>query len=183
MFESLPANLNIYVTTASTPDESSWGTYCPPNDIVNGITIGTCLGDEYSVAWLEDADLKNSMKETLQVQYNNVKKNTAQSHPMQVLLILSSSHCSVVSFDLSFCCSMESWIGLHWQSATLKVVTTMILTEKHQIPCLDLLQGIASAPQSAPAMSNCTHSIIVISAHRPQTPRSAFSSLLFSSLS
>jgi len=84
MFEGvLPDNINIYVTTASNADESSWGTYCPPDDSVNGLEIGSCLGDLYSVSWMEDADRSGSMSESLETQYNTVKAETTQSHVMQ----------------------------------------------------------------------------------------------------
>lgn len=86
MFEGvLPKNLNIYVTTASNAEESSWGCYCPPEDQVNGVSIGSCLGDLYSVNWMEDADKQSSlgMKETLQEQYLLVQKLTDMSHVMQ----------------------------------------------------------------------------------------------------
>ena len=56
MFENLPKDMNIWATTAANGDESSWGTFCPPNDKVNGKSIGTCLGDLYSVNWMEDSD-------------------------------------------------------------------------------------------------------------------------------
>ena len=46
----------IFCETAANPDESSWGTYCPPQDSVAGKAIGSCLGDLYSVSWLEDSD-------------------------------------------------------------------------------------------------------------------------------
>lgn len=36
MFVDLPKNLNIYALSAANPTESSWGTYCPPDDMVNG---------------------------------------------------------------------------------------------------------------------------------------------------
>lgn len=37
MFENiLENNLNIYGVTASNSEESSWGTYCAPDDKVNG---------------------------------------------------------------------------------------------------------------------------------------------------
>jgi legumain len=46
MFENvLPTNLNIYVTTASNAVESSWGCYCPPEDVIDGRSLGSCLGD------------------------------------------------------------------------------------------------------------------------------------------
>jgi legumain len=83
MFEGLlPTNMNIYATTASNAKESSWGTYCPPDDKVNGKSIGSCLGDLYSVNWMEDAD-KVGKEESLQTQFETVKKLTAKSHVMQ----------------------------------------------------------------------------------------------------
>jgi len=84
MFEGLlPTNLNIYVTTASNAVESSWGTYCPPDDYVQGKEINSCLGDLYSVNWMEDADKMGSMKESLQTQFVTVQTETTQSHVTQ----------------------------------------------------------------------------------------------------
>ncbi|URD80120.1 vacuolar-processing enzyme [Musa troglodytarum] len=55
IFEGLmPENLDIYVTTASNAVESSWGTYCPGMDPPPPPEFTTCLGDLYSVAWMED---------------------------------------------------------------------------------------------------------------------------------
>jgi legumain len=83
MFEGLlPPNLGIYVTTASNAEESSWGCYCPPDDMVNGVEFGSCLGDLYSVSWMENTD-SAGMKETLQQQFTIVKQLTTQSHVMQ----------------------------------------------------------------------------------------------------
>jgi len=83
MFKKLPDNLNIYVTTAANAKESSWGTYCPPNDVVNGKKMGTCLGDLYSVNWMENSETSNLKTETLEQQYKAVKKMTNKSHVMQ----------------------------------------------------------------------------------------------------
>jgi len=84
MFDSiLPKNMSIYATTASNPDESSWGTYCPPYDMVNGTEIGSCLGDLYSVNFLENLESVDPTKETLLKQFNVVKKETNLSHVMQ----------------------------------------------------------------------------------------------------
>jgi legumain len=69
MFENiLEDNLNIYAVTAANAHESSWGTYCAPDDKVDGksLTIGTCLGDLFSVNWMEDTDAADISKETLQ---------------------------------------------------------------------------------------------------------------------
>lgn len=55
VFEGMmPDNLSIYVSTASNTVESSWGTYCPGMDPAPPAEYITCLGDLYSVAWMED---------------------------------------------------------------------------------------------------------------------------------
>lgn len=81
MFATLPDGLNIYATTAANAKESSWGTYCSPYDKVDGKKIGSCLGDLYSVNWMENSDLASSMAaETLEAQFKVVKKETNKSH-------------------------------------------------------------------------------------------------------
>lgn len=49
--------------SAANATESSWATYCPAsygmNDggsIVNGTDLGVCLGDLFSVNWMENLD-------------------------------------------------------------------------------------------------------------------------------
>ncbi|KAK1266352.1 hypothetical protein QJS04_geneDACA002519 [Acorus gramineus] len=57
IFEGLlPEGLNIYATTASNAEESSWGTYCPGDTPGPPPEFDTCLGDLYSVAWMEDSN-------------------------------------------------------------------------------------------------------------------------------
>ena len=56
MFQKLPKNWRIYATSAASPSESSWAYYCSPDDVVNGKHIGSCLGDHYSINWMEDTD-------------------------------------------------------------------------------------------------------------------------------
>merc|ERR1712086_249671 len=56
MFETLPTDLPIYALTAANAKESSWGTYCSPQDVVDGKSMGTCLGDLFSVNWLQDTE-------------------------------------------------------------------------------------------------------------------------------
>jgi legumain len=78
----LPTNINVYATSASSPTESSWGCYCPPQDMVNGKRVGSCLGDLYSVNWMEDTD-KFGLSRTLQDQFVAVRTLTTQSKVMQ----------------------------------------------------------------------------------------------------
>ncbi|KAJ8448862.1 hypothetical protein Cgig2_011483 [Carnegiea gigantea] len=100
IFEGLlPKGLNIYATTASNAVENSWGTYCPGDYPSPPPEYQTCLGDLYSVAWMEDRLLifdhvysegHNLKTETLKQQYELVKRRTANadssnygSHVMQ----------------------------------------------------------------------------------------------------
>jgi legumain len=83
MFQGvLDPTLGIYATTAANAVESSWGTYCPPDDKVDGKELNSCLGDLYSVNWMENADSVGKA-ETLAAQYTEVKKLTNLSHVMQ----------------------------------------------------------------------------------------------------
>ena len=65
MWQKLPTNINAYALSSTHPDESSWGTYCPPDDdVVDGKHIGSCLGEVWSCFWLEQddvADLKTAI--------------------------------------------------------------------------------------------------------------------------
>ncbi|KAL8503991.1 hypothetical protein ACS0TY_022645 [Phlomoides rotata] len=90
IFEGLlPEGLNIYATTASNAEESSWGTYCPGDYPSPPPEYETCLGDLYSVAWMEDSAVHNLRTETLREQYQLVRRRTAHensnygSHVMQ----------------------------------------------------------------------------------------------------
>lgn len=75
--------INAFATTAANGVESSWGTYCPPSDQVNGKELGTCLGDLYSVNWMEDSDLTDLSSESLTDQFKRVRKATNMSHVHQ----------------------------------------------------------------------------------------------------
>merc|ERR550537_1320990 len=73
----------VYALTAANGRESSWGTYCYPQDKVNGKSIGSCLGDLFSVNWMEDIDMEGDSLESLEKQYTLVRAETSKSHVMQ----------------------------------------------------------------------------------------------------
>ncbi|KAI6192062.1 Legumain [Aphelenchoides bicaudatus] len=76
MFEKvLPKNIDVYALTAANSRESSWGCYCGTSS-----KLSTCLGDLFSVNWLEDSDAENLHTETLERQFEIVKQKTNQSH-------------------------------------------------------------------------------------------------------
>lgn len=80
MFPSLTSDGKIFAVTASNKKESSWGWYCPPNDKVNGKKMDSCLGDLFSIAWMEDADKGQFSSETITQQVSAVTARTYKSH-------------------------------------------------------------------------------------------------------
>ena len=56
MFPDLAADSKILAVTASNGQESSWGTYCGDEAVVKGKNVGSCLGDLFSVNWMQDDD-------------------------------------------------------------------------------------------------------------------------------
>ena len=51
--------------------------------MVNGKSMNTCLGDLYSVNWMEDSDSKTGLGSRLGDQFVKVKKETNKSHTME----------------------------------------------------------------------------------------------------
>ena len=87
MFENkLPTDINIYTTTAANPHESSYAEYCGGEAKVNGTSIGSCLGDEYSCRFMEDIDARpgEELKSwTMQQQYEYLVTAVKGSHVQQ----------------------------------------------------------------------------------------------------
>ena len=104
MFGGLDPKLGVFATTAANATEPSWGTFCPPaNDFVDGAELYTCLGDLYSVNWMEDAEAQSAAaavaaapaaaaataagaraaSETLQQQFELVRRETNLSHVLE----------------------------------------------------------------------------------------------------
>ncbi|KAL3824999.1 hypothetical protein ACJIZ3_021028 [Penstemon smallii] len=84
MFEGLlMENLNIYATTASNATENSYPTYCNYDDsLPPGYDV--CLGDLYSVSWMEDSEKHDLRSETLTQQFQVVKRRTSVENLAQV---------------------------------------------------------------------------------------------------
>ena len=79
MFPNLVADENIYALTASNATLSSWGAYCGSEATINGTSIGSCLGDLFSINWMEDTEANNVSTETLLTQQATVTKLTDRS--------------------------------------------------------------------------------------------------------
>jgi len=82
MFEDMNMP-GVYALSAANPTESSWGSYCGSEAYVNGKSIGSCLGDLFSVNWMEEADASDMTKESLQDNFGIVKTKTTRSEVMQ----------------------------------------------------------------------------------------------------
>jgi len=77
MFQDLfPDTVPFYALSASSPYESSWAAYCSG-------PLDTCLGDLFSVSWMEDAESKNPREETLKENYDITRTLTSLSDVMQ----------------------------------------------------------------------------------------------------
>lgn len=72
----LSDKINVFATTASDYDESSYACYYDSKR-------QTYLGDWYSVNWMEDSDKEDIEKESLQDQFKIVKNVTSTSHVME----------------------------------------------------------------------------------------------------
>lgn len=85
-YDLLPKNISVYATTAANPTESSYAYYCSSEAKVNGTLIGSCLGDEYSIRFMEDIDSRpgDKLKDyTMQEQYEYLVKIVEGSHVQQ----------------------------------------------------------------------------------------------------
>ena len=82
MFPNLTDKERIYAITASNATQSSWGAYCGSEAYVGGKNIGSCLGDLFSINWMEDTEANDPNVETLLEQYETVKTKTTKS-PVQ----------------------------------------------------------------------------------------------------
>lgn len=82
MFPNLPTDTKFLAVTAANGQESSWGYYCMPNDRVNGKDMGTCLGDLFSISWMEDSDEGALATESIKEQVQRVTTRTTKSHVM-----------------------------------------------------------------------------------------------------
>ena len=80
MAVDFPDDLGISIVTTANEEESSWAWYCGDDAVVKGVNIGSCLGDEFSVFWMEDTDKGEQKTETLEEQWNRIHNGVTKSH-------------------------------------------------------------------------------------------------------
>lgn len=76
MFPNITAADKIYAMTASNATQSSYGAYCGTEAVVNNTNIGSCLGDLFSINWMQDTEANNPNVETLKQQQTTVTQKT-----------------------------------------------------------------------------------------------------------
>ncbi|XP_069567767.1 LOW QUALITY PROTEIN: legumain [Brachyistius frenatus] len=91
MMNHLPADIDVYATTAANSHESSYACYYDDKR-------ETYLGDWYSVNWMEDSDVEDLKKETLLRQFKIVRSHTNTSH-VQQFGNKTMAHMKVVAFQ------------------------------------------------------------------------------------
>ncbi|XP_075231671.1 legumain-like [Lycorma delicatula] len=76
MFQQLPKNISIYATTAADAHQSSYSIYCEEKNL-------PCLGDQYSISWMESINYNDINYMTLDHQFEIVKKLTFTTSTVQ----------------------------------------------------------------------------------------------------
>ncbi|XP_074517754.1 legumain [Sebastes fasciatus] len=120
MMTDLPADIDVYATTAANSQESSYACYYDEKR-------DTYLGDWYSVNWMEDSDAEDLTKETLSKQFKIVKSHTNTSH-VQQFGNKTLAHMKVVAFQGS------PKAGVQPAPMTLKPVTNPNLIPSPDVP-------------------------------------------------
>ncbi|XP_018491329.2 vacuolar-processing enzyme delta-isozyme [Raphanus sativus] len=172
MFEGiLKSNLNIFAVTASNATESSYGTYCageyptPPLEY-NGV----CLGDTFSISWLEDSDLHDMSKETLKQQYKVVKRRTGPDAEPG----MSSNVCHFGSGKL-LKDYLVSYIGTNpenenftFSGFTAPQISSSSFVNARDIPLLYLQSKIQRSPMESPERQELQKKLFEEMNHRQQ---------------
>lgn len=75
-YSGLWKGMGIYAVSAANPGESSYACYCGREARVGGVMIGSCLGDLFSVSWMEHTDSVDPKTTTIGQQVDIVKART-----------------------------------------------------------------------------------------------------------
>ncbi|CAA0383065.1 unnamed protein product [Arabidopsis thaliana] len=173
MFEGiLKKNLNIYAVTAANSKESSWGVYCPESYPPPPSEIGTCLGDAFSISWLEDSDLHDMSKETLEQQYHVVKRRVGSDVP-------ETSHVCRFGTEKMLKDYLSSYIGRNPENDNFTFtesfsspISNSGLVNPRDIPLLYLQRKIKKAPMGSLESKEAQKKLLDEMNHRKQIDQS-----------
>ncbi|XP_034531289.1 legumain [Notolabrus celidotus] len=131
MMNKLPADIDVYATTAANGHESSYACYYDEKR-------DTYLGDWYSVNWMEDSDAEDLTKETLLRQYKIVKSHTNTSH-VQQYGNKTMAHMKLIAFQ-----GNAKAVNRPVPPVTLQPITSPDLTPSPDVPLAILKRKMMS---------------------------------------
>ena len=81
MFLNLPKDLNVYAITAADDDHSSYESHCPPDDVIDGKELNTCLSCYWdnSMEWFMEGGADHTLDELFQHTHEVVAKTSDQN--------------------------------------------------------------------------------------------------------
>ena len=81
MFKDLPSELNVYALTAADPEHSSYESHCPPNDVVDGKPLDTCLSCYWDNAmeWYIEGGTEHTLDELHDHIHDKVAESSSQN--------------------------------------------------------------------------------------------------------
>ena len=81
MFANLPKDLNVYAITAADDIHSSYESHCPPNDVVDGKSLGTCLSCYWdnSMEWFMEGGADHTLDELFKHTHEKVAEHSGQN--------------------------------------------------------------------------------------------------------
>ena len=105
LFEGRDLPERTLVVTAANTTESSWAAFCPTPDhpmadYINGVHIGACLGDLFSVAWVNDLESRLSNRENVPLGTHIEAVKTIVSKKSNVMVYGDLSVLDMNLFDL-----------------------------------------------------------------------------------
>ncbi|KAK8790761.1 hypothetical protein WA588_002508 [Blastocystis sp. NMH] len=81
MFTNLPKGLNVYAITAADDDHSSYESHCPPDDVIDGESMDTCLSCYWDNAmeWFMEGGSSHSLDELYKHTHEKVADHSTQN--------------------------------------------------------------------------------------------------------
>ena len=81
MFPNLPKDINVYAITAADDDHSSYESHCPPDDVIDGQDMDTCLSCYWdnSMEWFMEGGADHTLDELFDHTHESVAKSSDQN--------------------------------------------------------------------------------------------------------
>ena len=152
MFPNITADDSIYAMTASNASLSSWGAYCGSEAVVDAKNVGSCLGDLFSINWMEDTEANDPSVETLATQHTTVTEKTTRS-PVQIFGDQSFMSEPIGDFqgtteEMSFKDKVQHHAFHYYKKATVDQIKSRDLVDSRDIELHYLYQRVIASGSS-----------------------------------